>query len=334
MSFVSSLSRALGVLFVLGSVNTVWAQTNAAPAEAPPVEKKMGWTPTAALGANAAVSSVSNVVGQTDGSSQTYGLNLGSQLNHLSERSEWQNKLSYNGAATQTPALSRFVKSNDVLKYESVYLYSLEAYPKVGPYARANAEAPVFMGEDVRSAAVTYSIARRDGTTAAQTGTTLRLTDGFRPLTTKESVGAYYKAYETPTARVDVRAGLGAEQIAAQGQLAITGTAADGSISVSELRNISQVGFETAVTGKGQLDTRTAWELGFETLTPFVTNQESNDDRGAFRLTNIDGTAKLSSNLATWAALTYSYKVQIKPQLVDRTQQTHMMVLNFNYNLL
>lgn len=340
-----TLTHGLAVILVVFALSRasaqVPAQATAAPSDAPtvvstaaPVERKMGWTPTAALGANAAVSSVSNVVGQTDGSSQTYGLNLGSSYNFLNEQSEWQNKLSYNGATTQTPAQPRFVKSNDILKYESVYLYSLQAYPKVGPYARVNAEAPVFMGEDVRAATVTYNIARRDGGTQAVTGTTLRLTDGFRPLTTKESVGAFYKAYETPTARVDIRAGLGAEQIGAGGQLAVTGTAADGSISVVELRDISQAGFETAVTGKGQLDTRTSWEAGIETLTPFVTNKEANDDRGALRLTNIDGTAKLSSNLTTWAALTYSYKVQIKPQLVDRTQQTHMMVLNFNYNLL
>lgn len=340
---VSTALKASALFFLVVSVNRASAQETAAPelaasevaaSQVPaPAEKKMGWTPGAALGANAAVSSVSNVVGQTDGSSQTYGLNLNSTVNHVSERSEWQNKISYNGAATRTPAQPRFVKSSDILKYESVYLYSLEAYPKLGPYARVNAEAPVFMGEDVRSTAVTYNIARRDGTTTALTGTTLRLTDGFRPLTTKESAGFNYKAYETPTARVDVRAGFGAEQIAAEGQLAITGTATDGSINAVELRNVSQAGFETAITAKGQLDTRTSWEVGLETLTPFVTNKESNDDRDAIRLTNIDGSAKLSSNLASWAALTYSYKVQIKPQLVDRTQQTHMMVLNFNYNL-
>lgn len=305
-----------------------------ASAQEPAAPKKLGWAPTANLGANVALSSVSNVVGQTDGSSETYGLNLNSSFNYASERQEWQNKGSYAGSTTKTPALPRYVKANDLLKYESLYLYSLESLPKVGPFVRFSAEAPVFMGEDVRPAAVTYNIARRDGTTAPVTGPGLRLTDGFKPLTLKESVGAFYKIYETPEARVDARLGLGAQQISAEGQLAITGVGSDGAINVVELRDISQLGAEAALTGKGRFDEKSSWELGLETLTPFVSNKQANDDRDALRLTNIDGIAKLSSNLTSWAALTYTYKLQIKPQLVDRTQQTHLMVVNFNYNLL
>lgn len=320
-------------LYSLLSLTLIFAGAGA-NAQEPPAPKKLGWAPTANLGANLAVSSVSNVVGQTDGSSETYGLNLNSSFNFASERNEWQNKLSYAGSATKTPALSRFVKANDLLKYESVYLYSLESYPKVGPFARFSAEAPVFMGEDVRAAVVTYNIARRDGTNTPVNGPGLRLTDGFKPLTLKESVGAYYKAYETPEARVDFRLGLGAQQISAEGQLAITGTDPSGSINVVELRDISQLGAEAAVTGKGRFDEKSSWELGLETLTPFVSNKQANDDRDAFRLTNVDGIAKVSSNVTSWAALTYTYKLQIKPQLVDRTQQTHLMVINFNYNLL
>jgi hypothetical protein len=35
----------------------------------------------------------------------------------------------------------------------------------------------------------------------------------------------------------------------------------------------------------------------------------------------------------TAPAIGYDYKLKIQPQLVDRTQQIHMFVLNINYNL-
>ena len=323
---------------VLAFTSVTMAQEATAPAAAPAAVaegKKLGWTPTAKLGANAAVSSASNVVGQTDGTSQTYGLGLSGSYDNVAESSEWKNTLSYTGATTRTPSQPRFVKSGDLLKFESLYLYTFSEMPRVGPYVKASAEAPAFFGEDVRPTAVTYNIVRNDGSTQSFASDSLRLTDGFRPLTTKESVGANYKAVREPNASVDARLGLGAEQIAANGQLTVTGTdAATGAVNVVELRDLSQVGLEAALTGKGKFNDNAGWEASIETLTPFVNNKQANDDRDALRLTNIDGNAKISSNLTTWAALTYNYKVQIKPQLVDRTQQTHLMVLNINYNLL
>ena len=148
--------RALKFIFVglgLFSMSWAWAADNSLAEKEPPKasdKKVMGWTPTAKVSLNGAVSDSSGVVGQPDGTSQTYGVNMLGNFNFASEHSEWQNGLSYIGATSHTPTISTFIKSNDELKFNSLYLHDLPALPEIGPYAKFTASAPVFNGEDVR----------------------------------------------------------------------------------------------------------------------------------------------------------------------------------------
>ncbi|MGE4130614.1 MAG: hypothetical protein AB7F86_03205 [Bdellovibrionales bacterium] len=298
-------------------------------------EKQLGWSKKANIGANLSFSSSKDVVGQTDGTSQTYGTSIKSSFDHNSEQAEWRNTVEYNGATTKTPSLPRYVKSSDELKLGSIYLHSLENYPKIGPYARAEAAAPIFIGEDVRSENKTYQINRLNASASTtQTDSSIRLTDGFKPLSTKEAVGFFYKPIQEDRLKVETRAGFGAQQISARGQYAVSGVATNGDIKVSELDDVSQAGLELAFNVKGKLNEASSYEVGAESLTPFINNKRSGDDRDAIRLTNIEGFVKLSSNITSWATFGYDYKVKIQPQLVDRAQQIHMLVINMNYNLL
>lgn len=313
------------VLIVLAAIFSL-----AAFAEDPPA-KVMGWTKNANLGANLSFSSSQDVVGQTDGTSQTYGANLKSGFNHNSERAEWRNDLSLIGATTKTPSVPRYVKSSDELKFATIYLYSLENNPKLGPYARGEAAAPMFKGEDVRATAKTYNFM---DTGRKQTGTSVRITDGFKPLTTKEAIGVFYKPVQTDTLKVEARVGAAGTQINADGQYAVKGTnSTTGEIDLLPLSNVSQAGTEIGVSVKGKANENTTYEFGAEAMTPWVNNKKSGDDRSAIRLTNIDVYAKLSSNITKWASFGYDYKLKIQPQLVDRAQQIHMLVINVNYNL-
>ena len=312
------------------------AQTNLVLKEAPSylTGKPMGWSPTANLGMNAAFSSSSNVVGQANGSSQTYGTSLDGSYNYLSATSEWQNSFSYSGATTKTPAIRAFVKSRDELKIESLYLYKIPSTPDLGPYVKVSMKTPMFWGEDVRGTPVTYTITRRDNSTSTVANATrFKLTDGFKPMTTRESTGAFWKATENARLRIDVRLGVGAEQVAASGQYAVTGTNDNGTVGISELRDISQLGIEAAIAAKGMIDEKSAWSIGLETLTPFITTKDASDRRDPLRLTVVDGYAKLTNTITSWASLSYDYKLTLQPQLVDVVQQSHLFVLNVNYNL-
>lgn len=310
------------------------AEPAAAATSTPPPEKVMGWSKAANLGVNLSFTSSESVVGQTDGSSQTYGTSLKGSLNRLSETDEWRNSFSILASTTRTPSIPRYIKSSDEAKLESLYLYPISGYPRLAPYVRGEVSAPIFKGEDVRGTASTYRITNRPPADQLVTGTSLRLTDGFKPVTSKEGVGALYKAVDTDRLKVEARSGFGALQINAANQLAVQGTNEAGEIVVNELTDINQAGLELGLFAKGKIQEQSGYEIGVETLTPFINNKVAGDDRDAIGLTNIDGSVKLSSNINNWAAFGYDYKLKIQPQLQVPAQQIHMLVLNINHNLL
>jgi hypothetical protein len=333
MRHLASLIFFLSIPIAMAQT-TVWDSTNGLKVDEKPDQPKvMGWSKKANLGANFSYSSSQDVVGQTDGTSQVYGLNLKSGFYKNTENSEWRNDVGYTGATTRTPSVPRYIKSSDEFKISSIYLYALPEHPKVGPYGRMEAAAPLFIGEDVRPTVQTYNINRTDGTSSAVTASSLRLTDGFKPLTTKEAVGFFYRPVEKEKVKVELRLGVAALQVAAAGQLSVKGPNATGGIDVNELDDISQAGVEAAASVKGKWNEASGYEVGAEALTPFVTNKRSSDDRDALQLTNFDGYIKLTSNMTSWASFGYDYKVKIQPQLVERAQQIHLFVLNVNYNL-
>ncbi len=275
------------------------------------------------------------MVGQTDGTSETYGLNLKSEFKRMGEWDEWRTEGSLIAATTRTPSLSRFVKSNDELKINTAYLRFFNDKKTWGPYARAQAAAPIFKGEDTQATATPYFVTNADKTTFT-TGpqNSFRLTDGFKPLNTKESLGLFWKAVNEEKLKVEARVGGAALQINAEGQYTARGKNKAGQIEVAELSDVNQLGLEAAVSVKGKVDEKSSYEAGVETMTPFVNNKLDGDKREALQLTNVEGFVKLTSNITTWASFGYDYKVKLQPQLTERAQQTHMIVINMNYNLL
>lgn len=306
-----------------------------ASAQAADDPNALGWHKTAKLGANLSLSSSQDVVGQTDGTSETYGLNLKTEFKRMGDWDEWRTEGSLIAATTKTPSISRFVKSNDELKLNTAYLRFLNDKKTWGPYVRAEAASPMFKGEDTQATATAYQVSNADKTSFT-TGplNSYRLTDGFKPLTTKESLGMFWKAINEEKLKVEARIGAAALQIAAAGQYTAKGKNTAGQIVVNELSDVNQLGVEAAVSVKGKVDEKSSYEAGVETLTPFVNNKASTDKREAFALTNVDGFVKLTSNFTSWASFGYDYKVKLQPQLTERAQQTHMIVINFNYNLL
>lgn len=318
-------------LLIISAFSAATALAQGPQQDPPP----LGWQKSAKLGTNLSLSSSQDVVGQTDGTSETYGLNLKAEFNRRSANDEWRSEGSLISATTKTPSISRFVKSNDELKLGTMYLRYFNESKTFGPYARAEASAPMFKGEDVQSSPKVYRINGKYGASnVTSPQTSLRLTDGFHPLNTKEALGVFWKAVDKEKLKVEARIGAAALQIQANGQYTSKGTNGAGEVVINELENVNQLGLETAVSVKGKVDEKSSYELGLESLTPFVNNKSSNDDRDAFRLTNIDGFIKLTSNITSWASFGYDYKVKLQPQLVERAQQTHMIVLNISYNLL
>jgi hypothetical protein len=298
--------------------------------EIKPAEKsKKGWQKTLSLGANLSSGTSDNVIGQPNGQTNTFGLNVDGVLTNVSDRDEWRNTLKIGESATRTPAIPRYSKVKDELKFESLYLHSIEKYPWMGPYVRASAEAPIFKGEDIRSEARTYAF--DDGSTF--TGTSIRLTDGFRPLTTRESVGAFFKLKDLETNKVEARLGAGAIQVKADGQRVIKDDAATPDLEVDDLADYEQVGVEGAISWKGSIDEKTSYSLEAEFLSPVVADQAAGDDRSKFELTNWEIKGRLTSKVYDWMAVDYSAKVFKQPQLLDKTQAQTLLMVNLTYQI-
>src|SRR5690606_26842655 len=122
---------------------------------------------------------------------------------------------------TRTPSIPRYVKSSDELKISTAFLHFWDGNPKFGPYARAELSTPVFKGENVQSEAKTYRIIPNNGAQQVFTGTSVRLTDGFKPLTTKESAGFFWRPRDDERMKIETRFGVAALQVSASGQYTV-----------------------------------------------------------------------------------------------------------------
>jgi hypothetical protein len=293
-----------------------------------------GWTRTLSVGANVSLGSSDNVIGQSDGQTNTLGLLVDSQWSKLSAQDEWRSSLKIGESATRTPAIPRYAKVKDELKLESLVVHTLEATPWFGPYVKASAEMPLFKGEDVRGAPVTYEVRGGDGTVlVTENGTSLRLTDSFRPLTTKESIGGFFRIITRETMKLEGRMGLGAMQVQADDQRAVQDAAGTAPIDVVELASHEQLGIESALAWMGSIDQKTTYELSAEILYPLSASQKSYDDRELSELTNWELKAKLTSKLYDWLALDYSAKIFKQPLLLDRTQSQSLLLVNLTYQV-
>lgn len=290
---------------------------------------KKGWQKTLSLGANLSAGTSDNVIGQPSGQTTTFGLNLDGALNNVSEQDEWRNTLKIGESGTRTPAIPRYSKVKDELKLESLFLHSFKDHPWVGPYVRASAETAIFKGEDVRSEAKTYEF--DDG--SQYTGTSIRLTDGFRPLTTREGVGAFFKLKDLETNKVEARLGAGAVQVKADGQRVVKDDAATPVLEVDDLADYEQIGVEGAISWKGSIDEKTTYSLEGEFLSPLVADQATGDDRSKFELTNWEVKGRITSKVYEWMAVDYSAKVFKQPQLLDKTQTQTLLMVNVTYQI-
>lgn len=292
-----------------------------------------GWHPTLKVGANLSFGSNSNVIGQAEGDTTTMGGTVEGQLIYKGGPQEWRQKLNLAEATTKAPTLPRPLKSKDELKYETIYLRGLESFPRIGPFARASIETQLFVGHDVRETALPYAVRKPDGSIRNVTTDTLKLTDAFAPLTTRESVGFFYKIAEHTDFKAEVRLGLGAMQVAAKGQLALRDDPKTAVIEVAELTNLDQVGAEAGITFSGTVDEVTSYSFGLDLLTPFAPNLRAGDNRTDLEMTNIDGKFDVTSRIYSWAHISYELRVRKQPQLLDDFQIQHFLLLNFSYSI-
>lgn len=296
------------------------------------------------------------VVGQLDGTTINLGAKIDAHADVIQDKHEWRNGVLLNAGMTKNPAIPEFIKNTDALQVESIYLYHVA--PWIGPFARFRLDTAMFAGTDVRAAPTNYKITKADGTTtetcdpnsgAPCATTKLPLTDGFQPLTLKQSLGAFVQPYKSVPFNAEVRLGLGAQEIFAAHQFAVTDVAdtadncpATGDptqkssvqcLEVTELTDVFQLGLEANLEVWGALyDSKISYRVYGGILAPFAhgalpkayTDAGGKDDVG--QLTNIDLGANVNVKIVEWASLGYEFKAVRVPALLPDTFQVRNTV--------
>ena len=298
--------------------------------------KAEGWEGKIKLGANISLSSSNNVVGAQDGVTFSLGAAFQGELSLVRGGHEWRNRLEINETFTKTPTIDRVIKSTDFLLFDSVYLYTFEAWPWIGPFVRFGLKTALLPGYDVQAQEYTYVTTKLDGSTFTEPNKdSKRMTDSFLPTLLKQSVGAFTKPYSEKFFGIEIRLGFGAQEFFGDDQLATTKVDSDKKIvSVKELEDYSQVGGEASIQIDGSLwEDKVTYRVYAEAMIPFYTSIDDSEDRNAGELTNVELGAGLTFKLVEWASVVYEFKAVRLPLVLDEFQIQNNLLLSFSYSL-
>lgn len=290
------------------------------------------WEKSLKVSGNANLANNSSVVGKPSGLLTTLGLGLDAGFSRSFNQHEWKNTITYRLAFSRDPVIKKFAKPTDQFVADSAYFYHLKSTPWFGPFARGGLEAPLLKGYDVQASTATYEI-NRGGSTSTESAKSLNLTDPLKPLTLKESLGAFIKPKTSDLAQLEFRLGLGARQTFSANQLALADNSATAEIEVEELKSVYQLGSEAFAQLSGKWNSKITYKAYAEVLTPFYTNKESSDARSALDLTNYDLGTKVDLAIASWASVTHEFKALKQPQLLDKFQISTSLLLNVGFDL-
>lgn len=304
------------------------AQTVAAEDVEEKERRTPGWNPGISIGAGFNLINTRSVVGQQDGTTITLGGGFDSGLEFNEGMHEWRNALIASAGMARTPTLDEFVKTNDGLSFESIYL--LHLIEIFGPFARFGLNTQMFSANNIQPSPVDYLVNRLDGTTDEFTGRRLGLTDPFQPLNLRQSVGVFVQPLSEPEIELEARTGLGAMETFAEGGLAVNDDDATDVVEVDELNDSWSVGGEAVVNAWGSLDDakRISYTVGISALLPFATSDlAEGDDRNLVELTTVEARAGLNVKLFDWASLTYNFAALRQPLLVEDWQISNSLLL-------
>lgn len=280
------------------------------------------------LGATLNVNDNRSVVGQAQGTGFAGGYTADAAVDYNHTEHEWRNGLLLSAGTTRTPAIEAWIKTRDAVTLESIYLYHV--VPWFGPFARFGLDTQMFGGSDPRAAPTTYEIARPDGGKEMLTGTRLHLSDPFKPLTLKESAGAFVQPLSEERIQLEGRVGVGAQEVFANGVLALSDdvTTAD-KVEVKELASFNQAGIEALAEATGTFrPQRITYKAGVGFLFPLAHSAlAAGDTRTNAQLTNLEIVGALSFKLLEWASLDYQLRVVRQPQLIDAWQVSNNLLL-------
>ena len=320
----------------LVTTGVAWGQAQILPTEnlAAGESDVPEWNPFLGVNASIALTSNQSVVGQVDGFSTLFGLGVAGGADYVSGRHLLRSTLSINENFARTPVIDELVKTNDVVKVESVYNYFRTK--NLGLFGRLSASTSIFPADDVRGVATSWVEKNPDGAPIplGQGVLRQRLADPFAPFSVEESAGVFAEPLRRRALSLSLRVGLGGRHTLADSVLLIDDDKATPEVELSRLNNVHQLGAElfAGVSGKSK-DERAKYKAGLSILMPFVNNDA--DDRNAGALTRVGLEGEVTFNVYKWMGLVYSLKVTRDPQIFgkgeEQVQVQNNLLLSFSF---
>lgn len=294
---------------------------------------KQGWMRRLSLGLVGQYSDSENVTGKPNGNSSTLGTKDNLKMNLVDGQTEWRNELDLVFTNSRSTALPRTIKSEDSLKVETIYLFRLASMPQVGPYARANVQTQMADGYDERASDVTYVVSDLNGGVQTTTDDRLKLTDGFRPTTTKLSLGGFYEIIRSVPVTAEYRLGAGYRHFAANGQYVVRDVASTPEIEVFAIETNKQFGAETGLTVGGDLmEKKVTYKLNGEVLVPYWERPKPEpDNKTPMERKITEVTFDLALHVMANLSLNYQMKSVRDPAVNDKAQTTQSVLANLSY---
>lgn len=244
---------------------------------------------------------------------------------------EWRHKIIWAESFAKTPVLDSFIKSDDYLVFESLWMWMFGGW--WGTYGQFNFDTSVFPGVHVAGRPTDYIIAEFDGSTTNVTGTdTLTLTRAFQPIFLKEQMGLYFRFMTYRYLTWEAKAGVYALQTFAHGARRIDGRNGAGAVLVSTLGNFYQVGPTIGTHIFGEIAPKVIF-YQFEAEAGYAAYDNAEITIADTFLNRMIMTSAFSLTLkpTEWIAFTYSLRAAYFPHIRTGLQLQSMMMLSFQF---
>lgn len=247
---------------------------------------------------------------------------------------DWSSYAFVSEAYSMSPTIkNRFIKTTDILRLETRYLY--EIFPSLSLYAYARGETSMFRGIDIDAKDNDYEFRDiNDKVTRTTRSREIHLDDPFMPLYLQEGVGLAWAAYEQPYLSIENKAGLSLRQTFADQQRILVDEVDDVKI-VRDLFSFYQVGplIATSIFGELFENEFIEYHVGIDVVYPLGQSPRART-RSFMNSLLVDASASINFRIWTYCSISYEYTALRIPDILAQFQQQHSAQFNLNFEWL
>lgn len=317
------------------------------------ITREDGWYPKLFIGGSAQMNYNKDVDGVDDGINFAFGLKINGAIDGVfnfgkNGALEWQNKLVVEDQMSKTPTIDNFIKSRDILDFQSMLLYRIPKVEWLGPFFRFQLNTSIFPGSYISATPVTVRFYQEDTkidekdnnklkkTQDIEAQESIKLASAGIPLTLKESLGLFMDPYQSVPFNASFKVGIAGQELYADGE-SYTAFDDDDDDAYYDVRYLGDgwtvsVGVEGSLDFKGVLVDCFNWELYGRIYYPFEGNFDKEKYDEVDRI-HAEIMAKISVKISTWGSFDYSLEVKRDPFVTLDWQITNNILFTVGFDV-